>query len=191
LDKVALDSYGAEHGRRRRGVRVTNAEAQLADYFAKYEPAIAKLGKALRAKLRARLPGLFEIVYVYENQDALVISYSPTEHGYGGVCSIALYPSEVKLHFGQGAQLSKSDPNKLLQGRGKTVRHVVLTSVADFDRAEIEALMAAALKLAKVRLDAGAKGAVIIKAEAQKQRARRATKAARPASARRTKKAKS
>ncbi len=117
---------------------MTNAETQLASYFAKYEPAMVKLGKALRAKLRARLPGLFEIVYVYESQNALVISYSPTEHGYDGLCSIALYPGCVKLFFGQGALLSKSDPNKLLQGRGKTVRHVVLNAVADFDRAEIE-----------------------------------------------------
>ena len=95
----------------------------------------------------------------------------------------------MNLCFGQGAQLSKSDPNKLLQGRGKTVRHVVMNAVADFDRAEIEVLMAAALKLAKVRLDASTKASVIIKAEAQKQRARRATKAARPASTRRTAKA--
>ena len=168
---------------------MTNPEAQLASYFAKYEPAMVKLGKALRAKLRARLPGLFEIVYVYENQDALVISYSPTEHGYDGLCSISLYPDRVHLGFGQGALLSKSVPNKLLQGSGKTVRFVVLNSIADFDRPEIEALIAAAVKLAKVRLDASAKGSVIIKAEAQKQRARRATKAARPASARRTAKA--
>ena len=152
--------------------RVTNAETQLASFFAKYEPAMAKLGKALRAKLRARLPGLFEIVYVYESQNALVISYSPTEHGYEGLCSIALYPHGVKLFFAQGALLSKSDPNKLLQGRA-TVRHVVLNSVADFDRAEIEVLMAAALKLAKLRLNASAKGSVIIKAVAQKQRAAR------------------
>jgi hypothetical protein len=169
--------------------RVTNAETQLASYFAKYEPAMAKLGKALRAKLRKRLPGLFEIVYVYDNQNSLVISYSPTENGYEGLCGIAVYPRWVQLFFGQGALLSKSDPNKLLQGSGKTVRHVVLNSVADFDRAEIEALMAAALKLAKVRLDASAKGSVIIKAEAQKQRARRAAKTARPASTRRTAKA--
>ena len=166
-----------------------NAEAQLASYFSEYEPAMAKLGKTLRAKLRARLPGLSEIVYVYENQNALVISYSPTEHGSEGLCGIALYPSSAKLFFGQGARLSKSDPNKLLQGSGKTVRHVVLNVVADFDRAEIEALMAAALKLAKLRLDASAKSSVIIKADAQKQRARRAKKTARPTSTRRTAKA--
>ena len=168
---------------------MTDAETQIASYFARYDPAMADLGTALRAKLRARLPGLSEIVYVYENQNALVISYSPTEHGYEGLCSIALYPDRVNLFFAQGAQLSKSDPSKLLQGRGKTVRHVVMNRVTDFDRAEIQALMAAALKLAKLRLDASAKSSVIIKAEAQKQRARRAKKAARPASTRRTAKA--
>ena len=165
---------------------MTDAETQLAGYFAQYEPAMAELGTALRAKLRARLPGLHEIVYVYENQDALVISYSPTEHGYDGLCSISLYPDRVHLYFAQGAQLSKSDPSKLLQGRGKTVRYVELHSVADFDRAEIEVLMAAALGLAKLRPDAGAESAVIIRAEAQKQRARRAAKTAKPASKRRT-----
>jgi hypothetical protein len=169
--------------------RVTSAETQLASFFEKYEPAMAKLGRALRAKLRARLPGMFEIVYVYENQDALVISYSPTENGYEGLCGFKLSPRSLELFFAQGALLSKSDPKKLLQGRAK-VRHVVLDTVADFDRAEIEALIAAALKLAKVRPDASAKGPVIIRAESQKKRAAR-TKASRPGSARRTEKARS
>ena len=168
---------------------MTNTETQVASYFAKYEPTIAKLGKAVRAKLRARLPGLNEIVYMYENQNSLVISYSPTENGYDGLCSIALYPREVKLFFAQGAQLSKSDPSKMLKGSGKTVRGVVLNSVADFDRAEIEVLMAASLKLGKVRLDPSAKGSIIIKAEEQKERARRAKKASRPAPKRRVAKA--
>jgi hypothetical protein len=166
---------------------MTNAETQLASYFAKYDPAMARLGKALRAKLRARLPGLFEIVYMYENQNALVISYSPTERGYEGVCSISVYPHVVRLGFGKGAELSKSDPNKLLQGSGKTARYVELNSVADFDRAEIEALIANAVKLDKLRLDANAKGAMIVKADEQKKRAGRTTKAAQPASTRRAK----
>jgi hypothetical protein len=165
--------------------RVTDPETQLAGFFARYEPAIAGLGKAVRARLRDRLPGLLELVYLYENQNALVISYSPTESGPDGLCAIGLYPECVKLFFGQGASLSKSDPSKLLQGGGKTVRHVVLDSLAGFDRAEIEALLAAAVKLAKVRLDASAKGSTIIKAAAQKQRARRAKKAAAKATPRR------
>jgi hypothetical protein len=155
---------------------MTNAEEQLSSYFAKYEPAMAKLGRALRAKLQARLPGLFEIAYVYENQSALVIAYSPTERGYEAVCSISVYPHIVRLGFGKGAQLSKSDPNRLLQGQGKTARYVELHSVAEFDRAEIEVLITEAVKLAQLTLDPDAKGSVIIKAEAQKQRARRTAK---------------
>lgn len=155
----------------------SNPEARLAGYFARYEPAIARLGKALRARLRARLPGLSEVVYLYENQDALVIAYSPTGRGYDAPCSLGLYPSGVKLFFGQGAELSRSDPNRLLQGSGKTVRHVVLNALRDFDRAEIQALVSAALTLAKLRPTARAKGQLILKAEAQKQRARRAKKA--------------
>jgi hypothetical protein len=189
FDKVTLGKYAAEHVRRRRGLPVTGAETQIASFFAKYDPAIAELGKAVRAKLRDRLPGLNELVYVYERQNSLVISYSPTEAGADGVCGIAVYPRKVNLFFAGGALLSKSDSSRLLQGQAKTVRHVVLDSVADFDRAEIEVLMAAALKLAKLRLDASAKGSVVIKAEAQKQRARRATNAARPPSGRRTPKA--
>jgi hypothetical protein len=152
---------------------MTNPETQLESYYAKYEPAMVKLGKALRAKMRARLPGLNEIVYVYASQDSLVIAYSPTERGGGSDApvGIALYPSCAKLFFTQGALLSKSDPSKLLQGSGKTVRHVVLNAATDFDRPEVEALMAATLKLAKVRLDPTAKGSVIIKAEEQKKRA--------------------
>ncbi len=165
---------------------MTNPETQLAVLFANYEPAMAKLGTTLRAKLRDRLPGLFEIVYFYEGQNALVISYSPTENGYDGMCSIGLYPDCAKLFFTQGPSLSKADPNKLLRGSGKSVRHVVLNTAADFDRAEIQALMTAAVKLAKVRLDPNAKGSVILKAEAQKQRrARVAKKAARPTPTRR------
>ena len=160
---------------------MTTAETQLASFFARYEPPVARRGKALRAKLRARLPGLFELVYLYERQQSLVISYSPTETGSDAVCGLALYPDRLNLFFLGGDRLSKSDPNGLLQGRGKSARHVVLNAAADFDRAEIEVLMAAALKLAKLPLDAGAKGSVVIKAEAQKERARRARKTARPA----------
>jgi hypothetical protein len=165
---------GAREDAARKDDARKDAEAQVASYFAQYEPAIAELGKTLRTKLRARLPGLTEIVYLYEGQEALLISYSPTEHGYGGVCSLALHPTQVKLHFAHGPELAKSDPKKLLQGTGKTVRHVVLGSVADFERPEIETLIAAALKRAKVQPDPSAKGGLILKADEQKKRASRA-----------------
>lgn len=159
-----------------------DAEKALARHFAGCEPAIARLGKALRTKLRARLPGLHEIVYRYEKQDALLITYSPSVNGHEGVVSLGLYPGEVKLFFGRGAELAKADPTRLLRGSGKTVRHVVLARAADVGRAEIEALLAAALRLAKLRPRAGARGSLVFKVEGQQQRAARAS--AKPAPAR-------
>lgn len=167
--------------------RESNAETQVANALAEYEPAIAKLGRALRAKLRSRLPGLVEVVYFYASQRSLVISYSPSERGYEGVFSLAIRPDGARLHFGQGARLSKSDPHALLEGHGKTVRHVELASARDLDRPEIEALMSAALALAGVELDPRARGSIVSRVEAQQQRATRAKQAARPAGARRKK----
>lgn len=157
---------------------MTTAATHLAEFFAKYEPAIARLGKALRTKLRARLPGLNEVVYFYERQESLVIAYSPTAQGYEAVCSLALEPQQVKLFFAGGPKLVKADSGKLLQGSGKLVRFVPMAAAADLERPEIEALLAAALELAKVRPVGGAKGAVVLKAEAQKKRAARASKSA-------------
>ncbi len=93
------------------------------------------------------------------------------------MCGIAVYPDCVKLFFGQGAQLTKSDPKQLLHGSGKLARYVTMNAVTDFDRAEIEVLIAGALKLAKLRLDPSAKGSMIVRAEEQKQRARAARRA--------------
>ena len=162
-------------------------EPQIARLFAHYPPAIAKLGRALRKKLRQRLQGLNELVYHYASRDSLVLSYSPSEAGGEAVCALAIYPRHVHLCFLGGEALTKSDPRKLLQGRGRSMRYLVLESLADYDRPEIEVLMSAALHIAKVQLDANSEGAVILKVEAQQQRARqRATKAARHGSTART-----
>lgn len=179
----------AAKAERTAGTRDADTASELAGFFAQFEPTIAKLGMALRAKLRQRLPGLLELVYFYERRGSLVIAYSPTERGADGLCSIAVDADGVKLYFGRGAELAKADTSHLLQGRAKQVRYVELRSAADFDRAEIEGLIAAALELAQLHLDASATGATISKAEAQKQRATRAAGTAKKATPRRAKKA--
>ena len=158
-------------------------EPQIARLFAKYQITIAKLGQALRKKLRQRLPGLNELVYHYASRESLVLSYSPSEAGGEAVCALAIYPTHVHLCFSGGETLTKSDPSKLLLGKGKSMRYLALASAADLDRPEIEVLMAAALHIAKIHPDDRTAGAVILKVEAQQQRARRAKKAARPSTA--------
>src|SRR5215204_79054 len=95
---------------------------QLEGFIAKYSPAVAKVAKAALEKMRKRLPGAIELVY--DNYNALVIGFSPTEKTSDAVFSIALYPKWVSLCFLQAEGLS--DPRNLLQGEGKTARHIVL-----------------------------------------------------------------
>ena len=128
-------------------------------------------------------PGFNEIVYVYESQGSLVISYSASENGYEAVVSLALYEAEVKLFLAHGPELAAFDPKKLLQGSGKLVRYVELKSAADLERAEIETLIAAALKLSNVQPNAKAQRSLILKADSQKKRAAAAKKPTTPAAA--------
>lgn len=111
--------------------RATSAEAQLASGCAECEPAPAKLGQALRAKRRTRLPDPSEIVYLYERQESLVISSWPTENGYEGVAMLSLQQDVVKLFIPGRTQLSRVDSKKLLRGSGAKVRYVGLDEPAD------------------------------------------------------------
>ena len=52
-------------------------EAQLAAFMARDDPGVARVAQEARAELRHQLPGAFELVY--DNYNALVIGFSPTE----------------------------------------------------------------------------------------------------------------
>lgn len=160
---------------------MTNPTPQLSALFARYPAPIAKLGRACYSRLVARLGGYHQIVYLYENQEALVISFSPTEAGYEGVCSLSVRPGEVKVFFTRGAELGRVDSTRLLKGSGKTVRYLEVGAASDLERAEVEVLFVAALKLAKPRVGDRAEGSIVFKVDSQKQRAERAKKAKGPA----------
>jgi hypothetical protein len=144
-------------------------EVQLKGFRAKYTPAIAATAQAALAKLRARMPSAFMLVY--DNYNALAIGFSPTERASDVIISIALYPRWVNLFFLQAARLP--DPQGLLKGKGKVARHVVLASADDLDKLAIKALITQALKRAAKPLAKTGAGQVIIKSVSAKQRPRR------------------
>jgi hypothetical protein len=87
--------------------------------------------------------------------------------------SIAARANGVGLCFIHGAKLP--DPKKLLQGSGNQTRFIRLESAGMLARPEVEALVAAAIKQAKVALPENGKGKLIIRSVSAKQRARRKT----------------
>jgi hypothetical protein len=144
-------------------------EEQLAGFIAKYTPEIGALAQEALARMRARLPGAIELVY--DNYNALAIGFSPTERTSDVIFSIALYPRWVSLFFFHGVGLP--DPQKLLKGSGKTVRHIVLENASDLDKPAVKALMKLALERAGKQLDKKNRGRIIIKSVSAKQRPRR------------------
>jgi hypothetical protein len=142
---------------------------QLAEFIAKYTPEIASLARRVLAKMRRRLPGAVQLVY--DNYNALVIGFGPTERPSHAIFSIALYPRWINLFFLQGASLR--DPHKLLKGAGKQVRNIVLKCADDLDNPEVQDLIAQALACAAVPLDGKGIGRLIIKSISAKQRPRR------------------
>ena len=144
-------------------------EAQLDGFLDKYTPAIAAHARATLARMRERLPGAMQIVY--DNYNALAIGFGPSERASEAIFSIALYPRWVTLFFLQGVGLP--DPERVLKGSGKVVRHFVLKSPDDLDLPAIRALMTEALRRAEAAIDPSAPGALVIRSVSAKQRPRR------------------
>lgn len=144
-------------------------EEQLAAFLVKYTPEIAALAKAVRAKMRKRYPTALELVY--DNYNALVIGFGPTERASDAIFSIALYPKWVSLFFLQAKGLP--DPARILRGSGSVARHIVLPAVAALDEPAVRALMLEAESRAKVLIDPRGKHRLIIKSVSEKQRPRR------------------
>jgi hypothetical protein len=154
--------------------KVPTPEKQLAGFIAKFEPASARLIRALRAELRKLLPTAVEIVY--DNYNFFVICYSTTERPSDCIVSLAAAANGVGLSFYHGASLP--DPQHLLLGNGKQNRFVRLPDAKTLRSARVLALIKAAVNQAKPPLSAKGGGYTIIKSVSAKQRPRRKAKAA-------------
>jgi hypothetical protein len=150
-------------------VSVESPEAQLDRFLSAYTPEIEASARKALATMRKRLPHAVEMVY--DNYNALVCGFGPTERASEAIFSIAIYPRWVTLFFAQGAALP--DPNGLLEGSAKVVRSIRLVDEKTLDRADVKAMMALALTMAKVPMDPAAKYKLVIKSVSASQRPRR------------------
>ena len=148
---------------------MTTPAAQLNAMIARFDPAVQKLVRAARAKLRKRLPAAVELVY--DNYNALAIGYGASERRGDWIVSLAVYARGVNLYFIYGIALA--DPHKLLQGSGNQGRFVRLESASMLDRPEIDDLVKAAIAETDTPLPTRGKGYTVIKSVSPKTRRRR------------------
>ena len=147
---------------------------QLAGFIAKFDPANARLIRALRTELHKLLPTAVEIVY--DNYNFFVIGYSTTERPSDCIVSLAAAANGVGLSFYYGSSLP--DPQHLLLGSGKQNRFVRLPDVMTLRSAGVRTLIKAAVAQAKTPFPGKSGGYMIIKSVSAKQRPRRKTKTA-------------
>src|SRR5437763_11219271 len=156
------------------GMSAPTPRQQLDFAIDKHTPEIAALARRVLARMRARLPGAVE--FVYDNYSALAIGFGATERPSDAVLSVVLYPRWVHLYFLQGAVLP--DPAGRLKGSGKVGRHLVLHDDAPLNDPDIRVLIDDAVALAETPFDAKRPRKLLIRAVAEKQRARRPAKRA-------------
>ena len=144
-----------------------SAQRELDRFLSRYTPELRALAEATLAKMRERLPGAVQIVY--DNYNALVVGFGPSERASEAAFSIALYPKTVRLFFLRGAVLP--DPKELLEGEGKVVRSIVVEDPSDLDKPPVRALMKAALKAQPI--DPAGEGRLVIQSISKNQRPRR------------------
>jgi hypothetical protein len=150
-------------------VKQKSPEEQLNRFMSKFTPEIRALAAECLGKMRKRLPGAVELVY--DNYNALVIGFGPTDRVSELVFSLALYPRWINLFFLNGVSLP--DPKSLLQGGGKIVRSITIKDAALLDNPAVRALMNEALKRSEIPIARKSPRRLIIKSISAKQRSRR------------------
>jgi hypothetical protein len=119
--------------------------ATVEDLFAASSPEVRAIGLRLVQVVRATLPDAIETVDIPDRLLAF---------GSGGrmrdlVVGIIPHTAHVNVQFADGVDLP--DPQRLLEGTGKRVRHVKNRSVEDADRIGLRDLILAEWSLHRTR----------------------------------------
>ncbi len=142
----------------------------IAGFLDKYTTEIVTAATESRSRLRKQIPGGIE--FVYDNYNALVFGYGPSDRPSEAVLSLAIMPRWVTLCFLRGAKLA--DPKGLLRGSGSIVRNVRLTGPAHLDDPNVRDLIREAVARATPSFPSGGRQQhTVIKSISAKQRPRR------------------
>ena len=173
-DRVPLAVYSPRRDDRETTptISVSSEFRRVSGFIAKFDPAIAKLARAARRRMRKRFPTAVDLVY--DNYNALAIGFGPTEHTSDAVISVAVYARGVNLYFIYGASLD--DPHGLLEGSGKQGRFLRLTSAEQIDEPKVAELIDAAVAHARVPMAPTGRGHTVVKMVSEKQMPRRPSK---------------
>ena len=104
-----------------------NTEEQIVKFLEPFNSEIASLAQQLRDHLKKETKATIELVG--NSTISLNIGYGFTEKAWDCFCAIIIYSKHINISFPSGAFLS--DPQGLLQGTGKRIRHIKIKEFND------------------------------------------------------------
>jgi hypothetical protein len=117
-------------------------DRRLLSYLAVYDPHVADLTLALREVVLEEAPDAMEsIVKGYAVAIGFSFTGKPLKDGF---CHIVTYSSYVNLGFNPGALLP--DPNHVLAGKGKMIRHITIRDQKELERQFVRKYLQAAIE---------------------------------------------
>lgn len=107
------------------------------------EQEIIDLFSDLRQYILELYPDSNELLY---HTHALTAVFSISEKLGDAFCHIPVYSAHINLGFNKGTLLN--DPNSLLKGTGKLIRHIEVKQQSDYRNSEVETLTKEAIDFA-------------------------------------------
>jgi len=125
----------------------TDATAAVEAYLEKKDPALREVANGLRALVRELAPGVVEAMSPW---------HMPTFESDGPLGYFSIGKEHVT--FGLVRATALPDPHGLLEGTGKSQRHVKLRTLEDLGRPGLRELVAAAVRLNREEPQTGMMG---------------------------------
>ena len=143
-------------------------DKQLLGYLTAYDRTIADLALALREIILEEAPDASESIYqVY----TVAIWFGFSGKMKDMFCYITTHARHVNLGFPRGAALP--DPNRVLEGEGKAMRHIQFKSMSDLERPWVRRYIQASIEQVGAAAAAGGNGKTVVKKTSVKKSAKR------------------
>lgn len=114
-------------------------------FLAVFGPRITELALAVRRLVLEEAPDSSELIY--DAYNAVASGYSFTGRPSDAFIHVAVYANWVNLGFNRGSALE--DPDGILRGDCKSVRHVRITEPEDLKKAALRKLVRSAIQAAE------------------------------------------
>lgn len=119
----------------------------IEDFFACYPPEVQAISRTLRAMVRAGMPQALELLHASQNH----VGYSHAASPRDTICYICPMRDYVRLGFMYGGHLA--DPERVLEGTGKRLRHVKVRTLEATHGPALAQLVASAWAEAEERTE--------------------------------------